>query len=90
MPLVQFAPVKAGVAACRLLRGRGNAVSQGWYLFTSADQFQACAANDELRFSDPLQLSRLRGEFDAALDAASAPGSSHAASEPGTSHGRRR
>lgn len=89
MPLVQFAPVKAGVAACRLLRGRGNAVSQGWYLFTSADQFQACAAHDELRFSDPLQLSKLRVEFEAALGAASASGPSLEAPGPGAKHGRR-
>jgi hypothetical protein len=64
---VQLAPVNAGVAACRRLRGCGNAVSEGWYLFTSPDQFRACVATDELRFSDPLQVCRLRAEFDAAF-----------------------
>jgi hypothetical protein len=73
--LVRLAPVNAGVAACRILRGRGNVVSVGWYLFTSPDQFQACVASDELRFSDPLQVCRLRAEFDVvfAARAASAP-----------------
>jgi hypothetical protein len=58
----------SGVAEGRTLAGRGSARSQWWALFNTGVMFDACAAHDPLRFSDPLAFVNLRTEFSHVVD----------------------
>jgi hypothetical protein len=61
---IHIVPVKSGVAEGRT-RQRGDTVrTECWTLFTSREEFDACAADDPLRFKDPLQFGRIKTEAD--------------------------
>ena len=60
--------VPSGVAAGRTKRGRGNALTEWWTLFSSRDHFDVCSAADPLRFADPLLFAQITKEFDHVFD----------------------
>jgi hypothetical protein len=56
--------VGAGVAAGSAKRGNGNARSESWTMFMTREQFDACCAEDPLRFTDPLLFAQFKTEFE--------------------------
>ena len=56
--------VEAGVVAGSAKRGTGNARSETWTMFMTAEQFDTCCADDPLRFTDPLLFAQLKTEFE--------------------------
>ena len=65
---VSFARLRAGVVTGTLQRGVGNVCTQSWRLFTTRDQFRACAEHEQLRFVDPLMHTQVMAEFDHVFD----------------------
>ncbi|MDP1533370.1 MAG: hypothetical protein Q8N44_04035 [Rubrivivax sp.] len=65
---VCIASVGTGLVTGRMRSGSGNAHTDGWSLFRTREQFDACAARDPLRFSDPLMFLQVTKEFDHAFD----------------------
>lgn len=61
---VRLIQVRSGVAEVRT-RQRGPSIrSECWTLFHSREQFDECAADDPLRFADPLLFGQLKAEAD--------------------------
>jgi hypothetical protein len=58
----------SGVAEGRTLAGRGNARTQWWTVFPTRQTFEACAAHDPLRFSNPIAFLQLQTEFSHVVD----------------------
>ena len=56
--------VRSGVAAGSTRRGGGIVLAEWWTLFETREQFDACAADDPLRFTDPLLYGQIKAEFD--------------------------
>ena len=56
---VSFARLRASVVTGTLQRGAGNACTQSWRLFTTRDQFRACAEHEQMRFFDPLMHTQV-------------------------------
>lgn len=65
---VCIARVGAGLVTGRMRRGSGNVHTDGWSLFRTREQFDACAARDPLRFADPLMFLQVTKEFGHAFD----------------------
>ena len=65
---MSFARLHAGVVTGTLQRGVGNACTQSWRLFTTRDQFRACAEHEQLLFVDPLKHTQVMDEFDHVFD----------------------
>lgn len=65
---ISLSRLGSGVAAGRTLGGRGNARIQWWALFPTREAFDACAAHDPLRFSNPIAFMHLKTEFSHVAD----------------------
>lgn len=65
---ISLAKLGSGVAEGRTLGGRGNARTQWWALFPTREVFDACAAHDQLRFSNPIAFAQLKTEFSHVVD----------------------
>ena len=60
--------VDTGVVTGRMRLGGGNAHTDVWSLFHNREQYEAFAANDPLRFAEPLMLVQAKKEFHHAFD----------------------
>jgi hypothetical protein len=65
---VSLVRVRSGVAAGNTKRGSGNVRTEWWAIFMTREQFEACCADDPLRFGDPLMFGQIRTEFDHVFD----------------------
>lgn len=65
---IRLVRVPSGVAAGRNQRVKGNAHDECWTLYSTREQFDACAMVDPLRFTDPLLFAQIKREFDDAID----------------------
>jgi hypothetical protein len=64
---VLLVTVRSGVAECRA-RARGKTQhTERWAVFETHEQFGSCAEDDPLRFADPLQFRRIKGDAESAF-----------------------
>jgi hypothetical protein len=63
---VRLVKVRTGVATGRTTRHPTH--SEWWTLFRSRDQFDACAADDPMRFRDPLLFTQIKAQLDDVFD----------------------
>jgi hypothetical protein len=59
---VRLVKVRSGVAAGRTRRSGQTVRSEWWTVFQTREQFAACAADDPLRFADPLLFGQFKSE----------------------------
>ncbi len=60
--------VPSGVATGRTRHLRGNAHLEWWTLFSSHEQYDACAEQDPLRFAEPIRFAWLNREVNNVFD----------------------
>jgi hypothetical protein len=63
---VRLVKVRSGVAAGRTTRHPTH--TEWWTLFTTRDQFDACVADDPMRFRDPLLFTQIKAQLDDLFD----------------------
>jgi len=63
---VRLVKVRSGVAAGRTTRHPTH--TEWWTLFRSREQFETCAADDALRFRDPLLFTQIKAQLDDVFD----------------------
>lgn len=63
---VRLIKVRSGVVAGRTTRQPTH--TEWWTLFRSREQFDACAADDPLRFRDPLLFKQIKAQLDDVFD----------------------
>lgn len=64
---VRLINARAGVAECRTRTRGKTARTEQWTVFETPEQFDGCAADDPLRFADPLMFGRINAEAEAAF-----------------------
>lgn len=64
---IRLINARSGVAECRMRTRGKSSRTERWTVFETHEQFDACAADDPLRFADPLMFGRLNAEAEAAF-----------------------
>lgn len=63
---IRLVKVRSGVAAGHTTRHPTDA--EWWTLFRTRDQFDACTADDPMRFRDPLLFTQIKAQLDDLFD----------------------